>query len=93
MTVCSLGCYILEVTYILADDETNIYRHARRNAQEAIAMAKRKAQDFDVQSALERKTNEAMKLAKGQAHIRSEEEAVEGSAGAPTGTGTPLVDR
>ncbi|GJE85992.1 SNF2 family N-terminal domain-containing protein [Phanerochaete sordida] len=69
------------------EDQTNIHRHARRNAQEAIALARTKAQSFDAQSALERKTNEALKLAKAQAHIRAEE-SVETS----TTAGTPLVD-
>ena len=64
-----------------------MHRHARRNAQEAIALAKRKAIDFDTQAALERKTNEAIKLAKQQAHVRDEH--VEGSGPSTT----PLVDR
>ncbi|KAI0348677.1 hypothetical protein BDW22DRAFT_1320092 [Trametopsis cervina] len=68
------------------DDPTNIHRHARRNAQEAIALARRRAQDFDVQAALDRKTNEALKLAKGQAHIRDDEDTGEQPSG------TPLVD-
>jgi hypothetical protein len=61
------------------EDETNLYRHASRNAQEALAAARARAETFDKQaandkqSALERKTNEALKLAKGQAHIRDEE--------------------
>ncbi len=71
------------------DDQTNIHRHARRNAQEALALARRKAQDFDVQTSLERKTNEALLLAKGQAHIRDEETTEEST---PT-SGAPLVDR
>ncbi|KAI0082175.1 hypothetical protein K474DRAFT_1655508 [Panus rudis PR-1116 ss-1] len=68
------------------EDETNMQRHARRNAQEAIAQAKRKAMEFDTQTSLDRKTNEALKLAKGQAHIR--DESVEGI----TASTTPLVD-
>ncbi|PCH33516.1 hypothetical protein WOLCODRAFT_135169 [Wolfiporia cocos MD-104 SS10] len=71
------------------EDQTNIHRHARHNAQAAIALAKRKAQDFDTQAALERKTNEALKLAKRQAHIRADED-VEGLGSAPATT--PLVD-
>lgn len=68
------------------EDSTNIHRHARRNAQDAIALAKQRAQAFDTQAALERKTNEAMQLAKGQAHLRAEsDEADEPS-------GPPLVD-
>lgn len=87
MYLCRCVCY---VTHLLPDDHTNLHRHARNNAQVAIALAKRKALDFDTQAALERKTNEALKLAKRQAHIRGDED-VEG-----TGTGsssTPLVDR
>ncbi|KAI0662679.1 SNF2 family N-terminal domain-containing protein [Cubamyces menziesii] len=68
------------------EDETNMHRHARYNAQAAIALAKKKAQEFDTQAALERKTNEALKLAKRQAHIHAEE-TVEGPS-----SGTPLVD-
>ncbi|KAH9944513.1 SNF2 family N-terminal domain-containing protein [Epithele typhae] len=69
------------------DDETNIYRHARHNAQAAISAAKKKAQEFDTNAALERKTNEALKLAKRQAHIRADEDVEQ-----PGGNGTPLVD-
>lgn len=77
--------YLLYLT-VFSDDHTNLHRHAKRNAQEAIAMAKRKAQEFDTQAALERKTNEALKLAKGQAHIRDDSTEA-------TGSNTPLVDR
>ena len=70
----------------LTEDETNIHRHARRNAQEAIALARRKAQDFDTQAALERKTNEALKLAKAQAHVRDDTEETSAESN------TPLVD-
>ncbi|RDX56022.1 hypothetical protein OH76DRAFT_1396366 [Lentinus brumalis] len=69
------------------DDETNLYQHARHNAQSAIAMSKKRAQEFDTQAALERKTNEALKLAKRQAHIRADDDAE-----TPGGSGTPLVD-
>ncbi|KAL0579121.1 putative DNA helicase ino80 [Marasmius crinis-equi] len=53
------------------EDQTNLYRHARHNAQEAIAAARQRAVDFDTQAALERKTNEAIKLAKEQKLGRS----------------------
>ncbi|ESK98319.1 snf2 family helicase atpase [Moniliophthora roreri MCA 2997] len=52
------------------EDQTNLYRHARYNAQEAIALARQRAKDFDTQAALERKTNEAIKLAKEQGLAR-----------------------
>jgi DNA helicase INO80 len=63
-----------------------LHLHARHNAQEAISLAKQRAQQFDAQSALERKTNEALKLAKAQAHIHDDanDEPMEAAA--------PLVD-
>ncbi|RDB29552.1 putative DNA helicase INO80 [Hypsizygus marmoreus] len=70
------------------DDQTNLHRHAKHNAQEAIALAKQRAQQFDTQAALERKTNEALKLAKAQAHIHDESQVP--SAGESSTTG--LVD-
>ncbi|TFY83775.1 hypothetical protein EWM64_g245 [Hericium alpestre] len=68
------------------EDHTNLHRHARRNAEEAVLMARERAQAFDTQAALERKTNEAMRLAKHQAHIRDDGEDVGGASS------TPLVD-
>ncbi|KAF8898609.1 SNF2 family N-terminal domain-containing protein [Infundibulicybe gibba] len=67
------------------EDQTNLHRHARHNAQEALALAKQRVQQFDTQAALERKTNEAVKLAMAQAHIHEESDEV---PDAPTG----LVD-
>ncbi|KAG1843860.1 SNF2 family N-terminal domain-containing protein [Suillus tomentosus] len=69
------------------EDQTNLHRHALHNAQEAIALARQRAQQFDVQAALDRKTNEALKLAKAQAHIRDDDES--GLSGT---SNTPLVD-
>ena len=56
------------------EDTTNLHAHARRNAEEAIALAKSRAEDFDSQVALERK---AAELVKAQAHLRGEEELVD----------------
>ena len=78
---------MLELIVIL-DDQTNLHRHAKHNAEEAIAKAKQKAQQFDTQAALERKTNEAIQLAKAQAHVRDDNEDV-----TPNNTGKPLMDR
>ena len=78
--------HLFKLLTLVSEDHTNIHRHARRNAQEAILLAKQKAQDFDTQAALERKTNEALKLAKAQVHLRTE------STEASTPSGTPLVD-
>ncbi|KAF5377629.1 hypothetical protein D9615_005291 [Tricholomella constricta] len=69
------------------EDQTNLHRHARHNAQEAIALAKQRAQQFDTQAALERKTNEALKLAKAQAHIHDD-----GEEPASEPSKAPLVD-
>ncbi|EPQ60689.1 hypothetical protein GLOTRDRAFT_68543 [Gloeophyllum trabeum ATCC 11539] len=68
------------------DDQTNLRRHAARNAQDAITLAKLRAKEFDRQAALERKTNEALQLAKSEG--RSREESVDGVA-TPS---APLVD-
>jgi DNA helicase INO80 len=73
------------------EDKTNLYRHASRNAQEAINAARNKAATFDKNSALERKTNEAIKLAKAQAHIR-DDATPEADVG-EGGSGSGLVDR
>jgi DNA helicase INO80 len=73
------------------EDHTNLHRHAKHNAQEAIALAKQRAHQFDAQAALDRKTNQALQLAKAQAHIRDDsEERREGPSGSSK---TPLVDR
>lgn len=72
-----------------SEDPTNLHRHARHNAQEAVAQARERAQQFDVQAALERKTNEALKLAKAQAHIHEDGGAEESTAGPSK---APLVD-
>lgn len=68
------------------EDQTNLHRHARHNAREAVTLAKERAQQFDAQAALERKTNEALKLAKGQAHVHDDNT----SASSPPSV--PLVD-
>ncbi|PWY96940.1 hypothetical protein BCV70DRAFT_208990 [Testicularia cyperi] len=41
------------------EDETNLRAHAARNAQEAVRLAKEKAQAFDIAAAEERRRNEA----------------------------------
>lgn len=64
-----------------------MHRHARHNAREAIALTKQRAQQFDVQAALERKTNEALRLAKRQAYVHDDD------ARSSPGMSAPLVDR
>ncbi|KIM48080.1 hypothetical protein M413DRAFT_62469 [Hebeloma cylindrosporum] len=71
------------------EDPTNLHRHARHNAQEAVTLARERAQQFDIQAALERKTNEALKLAKAQAHIHEDGGAEESTVGPSK---APLVD-
>lgn len=61
------------------------------NAQEAIVLAKQRAHQFDAQAALERKTNQALQLAKAQAHIRDGTE--EHGEGPSESSKAPLVDR
>lgn len=74
------------------EDQTNLHKHASKNAQDALAMAKAKAEMFDSQAALERKTNQALKLAKAQAYFREDSETPSASGPATT-SATPLVDR
>ena len=77
---------------MLVEDQTNLRRHAARNAQDAIALARERAQAFDAQAALDRKTNEALSLAKGQARVGDED--VEGSSATPgpASASGPLID-
>jgi len=85
------------VAYRFSDDSTNLHRHARQNAQEAIALAKQRADEFDAQAALQRKTNEALKLAKAGGHLlqglvedtQAEENASSSGSNEPK---APLVD-
>ncbi|KAG2742507.1 hypothetical protein P692DRAFT_20879198 [Suillus brevipes Sb2] len=69
-------------------DQTNLHRHARHNAQEAITLARQRALQFDAQAAFDSKMHEALKLAKAQAHIGDDDES--GPSGA---SNTPLADR
>ncbi|KAF7784425.1 hypothetical protein Agabi119p4_590 [Agaricus bisporus var. burnettii] len=62
------------------EDQTNLHRHARANAQEAIALARVRALEFDNQAALARKANESLTVVKDQSHGRDEPETVEGTA-------------
>jgi chromatin-remodeling ATPase INO80 len=74
------GCGLMACS----EDQTNLHRHARHNAQEAISLAKLRAEEFDTQASLDRKANEVMKLAKAQAHIRDNlEREAAGTSGAP----------
>jgi chromatin-remodeling ATPase INO80 len=85
----TLGCRTLRTFFLQleAADHTNLHRHACHNAQEAVVLAKKRVQAFDAQIALERKTSQALQLAKNQAHVRDDEEEQEQPAKAP------LVDR
>lgn len=82
---------------LFPDDPANLHRHARQNAQEAVALAKQRADEFDAQAALQRKTNEALKLAKLQGHLpqglvddtQAEENASSSASNEPK---APLVD-
>lgn len=66
-----------------------MHRHARRIAQGNIVQARARAQQFDAESALERKTKDAMKFAKAQSHLHDEPETQEGDG---SNTGKPIVD-
>lgn len=91
--VSSLFSFYLDIQNLFysSEDHTNLHRHARHNAQEAIALARERAIQFDTQAALERKTNEALQLAKAQAHIRDDSE--EQGESPSKSSKAPLVDR
>jgi DNA helicase INO80 len=65
---------ILGIKCIRPDDPTNLHRHARYNAQEAIALAKQRAEQFDTQAALDRKTNESHQIAREPTRVEAEAE-------------------
>ena len=66
-----------------------MYRHARRNAQEAIALARQKALEFDTQAAQERKNNET----KTQLSTPDEPVDIEKEAEDSQPLNAPLLDR
>ncbi|TFK57143.1 hypothetical protein OE88DRAFT_1715887 [Heliocybe sulcata] len=65
------------------DDPTNLHRHARKNAQDAITLARLRAEEFDKQAALDRKTNEALQLVKSEGRSRAESDEGTGTPAAP----------
>jgi chromatin-remodeling ATPase INO80 len=48
----------------MKEDTRNLHLHAKHNAQEAVALARQRVQQFDSERALERKTNEAIQSAR-----------------------------
>lgn len=69
MLVASIGsCSSLTLRSNSADT-TNLHRHARRNAQDAVAKALQKASEFDQGVAEDRKKQEAKAAAKGKATV------------------------
>ena len=69
-----------------------MHAHALKNAMDALSRAKQRATEFDAESALERKTNEARALAKAQAHVRDDDEFVSGESPAEKMTGPVDLD-
>jgi DNA helicase INO80 len=76
----------------LPEDQTNLHRHAAKNAQDAIALARERAQAFDAQAALDRQTNEALLLTKAQARTRDEDGEGSSATPGPASTSGPIVD-
>lgn len=77
---------------IPSEDQTNLHRHAARNAQDAILLARERAQAFDAQAAIDRKANEAHSRAKVGEQVRDEEvEGASATAGLAS-MSTPIVD-
>ncbi|KAF8527985.1 SNF2 family N-terminal domain-containing protein [Hysterangium stoloniferum] len=76
------------------EDQTNLHRHAARNAQGAIQLAKERAQAFDAQTALDRKINEDQIHPAVKEHTKYNDGEVEGRASVlgETSTSAPIVD-
>jgi len=77
----SIFC-LVSSSKLFSEDQTNLHRHARANAQEAIALARARAQEFDNQVATVRKTKEPLKLAQNRSQqVQEEEETVQVASG------------
>ena len=77
---------------ILSEDQTNLHRHAARNAQEAILLARERAQAFDAQAAIDRKANEALSRAKVGEQVRDEEAEGSSATARPASMSGLIVD-
>lgn len=80
----------MRITHLYLEDQTNLHRHAARNAQDAIRLARERAHAFDVETAQERK-NVALSGDKKFSDI-DEALAPESSSGTPNVTQAPIVD-
>ena len=69
---------------ILSEDQTNFHRHAARNAQEAILLARERAQAFDAQAAISR--------AKVGEQVRDEEAEGSSATARPASMSGLIVD-
>jgi DNA helicase INO80 len=65
----------------------NLLRHARYNAQEAIALAQQRAKQFDLQAASDRKTIESLQAAKDLKAFVIQKDS------SPPEPSAPLMDR
>ncbi|KAF8584484.1 hypothetical protein K439DRAFT_1566811 [Ramaria rubella] len=76
------------------EDQTNLHRHAARNAQDAIVLARERAHAFDAQAAMDRRANEA--LSQARQGIAVKDEHGDGTSGSPgpdaASTSAPIVD-
>lgn len=89
MVVLSWCFYVLKRFHL--EDQTNLHRHAARNAHDAIILARERAQAFDVQAAIDRKANEALSRARVVDNDEEDAEGYLGTAGSMSTT-APIVD-
>ncbi|KZV88268.1 hypothetical protein EXIGLDRAFT_619629 [Exidia glandulosa HHB12029] len=62
------------------EDHTNLHLHAAKKAQDAVMRHRQRVRAFDTQAALDRKTNEALALAKAQKRADEEEASADAMA-------------
>lgn len=80
----------LSLTDRCSDDQTNLFRHAARNAQDAIQLARNRAREFDEQTALDRMTSEATPGTRDMA-LDGKEDQGDPFSGAASGS-APIMD-
>lgn len=73
------------------EDQTNLHKHAARNAQDAIKLARDRARAFDVETAQDRKTTTLTRDKKDDDH--DEGSALESSDSPPNADTALIVDR
>lgn len=90
MTVCRYAIIAFTLFNTMSlEDQTNLRRHAARNAQDAILLARERARAFDEQAAIDRKANEALSRANVKVNVGDDDDDSSLAIIAPS---APIVD-